>query len=42
MTDSQNDIDAVESQEWMEAIEDVIQRDGPNRAHFLLDKALGN
>lgn len=40
MTDSQNDIDAVESQEWMEAIEDVIQRDGPNRAHFLLDKAV--
>ena len=40
MTDSQNDIDAVESQEWMEAIEDVIQRDGPDRAHFLLDKAV--
>ncbi len=40
MTDSQNDIDAVESQEWQEAIEDVILRDGPDRAHFLLDKAV--
>ncbi|SNR49013.1 pyruvate dehydrogenase (acetyl-transferring), homodimeric type [Puniceibacterium sediminis] len=40
MTDSRNDIDAVESQEWQEAIEDVILRDGPDRAHFLLDKAV--
>ncbi|MEP3295765.1 MAG: pyruvate dehydrogenase (acetyl-transferring), homodimeric type [Pseudoruegeria sp.] len=34
------DIDPVESQEWQEAIEDVIERDGANRAHFLLDKAV--
>ncbi|KMK65302.1 pyruvate dehydrogenase (acetyl-transferring), homodimeric type [Puniceibacterium sp. IMCC21224] len=40
MTDSRQDIDPVESQEWQEAIEDVIQRDGANRAHFLLDKAV--
>jgi len=34
------DIDPVESQEWQEAIEDVIARDGADRAHFLLDKAV--
>ena len=40
MKDSQTDIDPVESQEWQEAIEDVILRDGADRAHFLLDKAV--
>ncbi len=40
MTDHPQDIDPVESQEWQEAIEDVIARDGANRAHFLLDKAV--
>jgi pyruvate dehydrogenase E1 component len=40
MTDHTQDIDPVESQEWQEAIADVIERDGANRAHFLLDKAV--
>ncbi|WP_425046917.1 pyruvate dehydrogenase (acetyl-transferring), homodimeric type [Primorskyibacter sp. S87] len=40
MTDHQSDIDPVESQEWQDAVADVIERDGPNRAHFLLDKAV--
>ncbi|SPJ22758.1 pyruvate dehydrogenase (acetyl-transferring), homodimeric type [Palleronia abyssalis] len=40
MKDGHDDIDPVESQEWQEAIEDVIARDGPDRAHFLLDKAV--
>lgn len=34
------DLDPVESQEWQEAIADVIERDGANRAHYLLDKAV--
>ena len=34
------DIDPVESLEWQEAVEDVIARDGPDRAHFLLDKGV--
>ncbi|WP_204113657.1 pyruvate dehydrogenase (acetyl-transferring), homodimeric type [Shimia biformata] len=34
------DIDPVESLEWQDAIEDVIARDGADRAHFLLDKAV--
>jgi pyruvate dehydrogenase E1 component len=40
MTNQTQDIDPVESQEWQEAIADVIERDGANRAHFLLDKAV--
>ncbi len=40
MTIQKNDIDPVESQEWQEAIQDVIERDGANRAHYLLDKAV--
>ncbi|MEM1078229.1 MAG: pyruvate dehydrogenase (acetyl-transferring), homodimeric type [Pseudomonadota bacterium] len=40
MTDTKHDIDPVESQEWQEAIEDVIARDGADRAHYLLDKAV--
>ena len=40
MKDAPQDLDPVESQEWQEAIEDVIERDGADRAHFLLDKAV--
>ncbi|EBA08346.1 pyruvate dehydrogenase (acetyl-transferring), homodimeric type [Sagittula stellata] len=40
MKDAPRDLDPVESQEWQEAIEDVIERDGADRAHFLLDKAV--
>src|SRR6056297_1268116 len=40
MKDTPNDIDTVESQEWKDAVEDVILRDGADRAHFLLDKAV--
>ena len=40
MKDQPNDIDPIESQEWQDAIEDVIERDGANRAHYLLDKAV--
>ncbi|NCO20702.1 MAG: pyruvate dehydrogenase (acetyl-transferring), homodimeric type [Rhodobacterales bacterium] len=40
MKDGTRDIDPVESREWQEAIEDVIARDGADRAHFLLDKAV--
>ena len=40
MKDAGPDIDPVESQEWQEAIQDVIEKDGANRAHYLLDKAV--
>ncbi|CUH79917.1 pyruvate dehydrogenase (acetyl-transferring), homodimeric type [Tropicibacter naphthalenivorans] len=40
MKNTPQDIDPVESQEWQDAVEDIIQRDGADRAHFLLDKAI--
>ena len=38
--DPAQDIDPGETQEWREAVEDVIERDGPERAHRLLDEAV--
>jgi pyruvate dehydrogenase E1 component len=35
-TPAANDPDATETQEWLEALEAVIDREGPERAHFLL------
>jgi len=40
MTNDNADIDPIESQEWQDAIADVIERDGANRAHYLLDRAV--
>jgi pyruvate dehydrogenase E1 component len=34
---TKTDIDADETREWLEALESVLERDGPERAHFLLD-----
>lgn len=34
------DVDPVETREWLDAIEDVIARDGGERAHFLLDRTI--
>ncbi len=31
------DVDPVETQEWLEALAAVIERDGPERAHFLIE-----
>jgi pyruvate dehydrogenase E1 component len=32
-----DDLDPVETTEWLEALQAVIERDGPGRAHFLLE-----
>ena len=34
---STHDLDPAESSEWLEALQAVIRRDGPERAHFLLE-----
>jgi pyruvate dehydrogenase E1 component len=34
---SQVDIDPQETQEWLESLQAVIEREGPERAHFLLE-----
>ncbi|MFP5324990.1 MAG: pyruvate dehydrogenase (acetyl-transferring), homodimeric type, partial [Gammaproteobacteria bacterium] len=36
----QGDIDAQETREWMEALAAVIEKEGPERAHFLLEQLL--
>ncbi|MGB0721491.1 MAG: pyruvate dehydrogenase (acetyl-transferring), homodimeric type [Gammaproteobacteria bacterium] len=35
-----HDVDTVETQEWLEALQAVIEREGPDRAHFLLEKLI--
>ena len=31
------DLDPQETREWVDALEQVIERDGPDRAHFLIE-----
>jgi pyruvate dehydrogenase E1 component len=38
--DSAPDVDALETQEWLEALEAVVRNDGPERAQELLDRVL--
>ena len=35
-----NDPDTLETQEWLEALETVLEREGPERAHFLLERLI--
>ena len=35
-----NDPDSLETQEWLEALEAVIDREGPERAHYLLERLI--
>src|SRR3954463_8690310 len=35
-----NDPDALETQEWLDALEAVLEREGPERAHYLLDRLI--
>jgi pyruvate dehydrogenase E1 component len=34
------DLDALETQEWIDALESVIEREGPERAHYLLERLI--
>jgi pyruvate dehydrogenase E1 component len=38
MRDILPDTDPQETREWLEALESVLEREGPDRAHFLLEK----
>ena len=33
-----NDVDSLETQEWLDALEAVLDREGPDRAHYLLER----
>ena len=35
-----NDPDTLETQEWVDALEAVLEREGPERAHYLLEKLI--
>ena len=35
-----NDIDQQETQEWLDALEGVLEAEGPKRAHFLLEELI--
>ena len=35
-----NDLDSLETQEWLDALEAVLEREGPERAHYLLEKLI--
>ena len=35
------DIDALETREWLESLDGVLEHDGPDRANFLLDRLAG-
>lgn len=36
----ESDADAVETQEWLDALEAVLEKEGPERAHFLLERLI--
>ncbi len=38
--DAANDPDTLETQEWLDALQAVLEREGPERAHFLLEKMI--
>ena len=38
--DDTTDTDPVETREWLEALEAVMEREGPERAHFLLERLI--
>lgn len=37
-TGKSTDVDSVETQEWLDSLEAVLDREGPERAHFLLER----
>ncbi len=38
--DSRNDVDPIETQEWLEALEAVLEEEGVERAHYLLERLI--
>ncbi len=40
MTNNHNDVDILETQEWLAALESLVEREGADRAKFILDQVL--
>ncbi|MFL5262239.1 MAG: pyruvate dehydrogenase (acetyl-transferring), homodimeric type, partial [Anaeromyxobacteraceae bacterium] len=39
--ESMPDVDPLETREWLEALEGVLEKEGPERAHFLIEQLIG-
>gem|GEM_PF-4884383 len=42
MTNTWDDVDSVEIQEWLEALESVLEYEGPERARFIIEQLIEN
>ncbi|TQV82786.1 pyruvate dehydrogenase (acetyl-transferring), homodimeric type [Aliikangiella coralliicola] len=40
MSDKNHDVDPIETHEWLDALEAVLEEEGTERAHFLLEKLI--
>ncbi len=40
LTQAANDPDVMETQEWLDALESVIANEGPDRAHYLMERLI--
>jgi pyruvate dehydrogenase E1 component len=40
MDPTQPDLDPLETREWLEALEGVLEREGPDRAHFIIEQLI--
>jgi pyruvate dehydrogenase E1 component len=40
MAQAANDPDVMETQEWLDALESVIDQEGPDRAHYLMERMM--
>jgi len=40
MSDKKDDIDIQETQEWLDALESVVNHDGADRAHYLIERLI--
>lgn len=40
MSDMKHDVDALETQEWLQALESVVREEGVERAQYLLEQVL--
>ena len=38
--DPTHDVDPQETQEWLEALDSALQREGPLRAHYLIERLI--
>src|SRR5579863_4053442 len=42
MTNTWDDVDSVEIQEWLEALASVLEYEGPERARFIIEQLIEN